>query len=91
MCIGVLPTCMSMCPVCACAQGGQNNVSDPLALESQMVVSLRVGAGNQTEILWKSRQWLLLITEQSLQLWYLKYRVYIVYKFIVVIYLLYLS
>ena len=29
---------------------------DPQELELQMVVSCRVGAGNQTQVLWKSNQ-----------------------------------
>jgi hypothetical protein len=32
-------------------------VPDPVELESQMVVSSHVGAGNQTQVLWKTSQY----------------------------------
>lgn len=41
--------CMYVC-------GDQKRVSDDLDLELQRVVSGHVGAGNQTQILWKSDQ-----------------------------------
>ena len=42
-------------------------MSDPLGQELQTVVSCRVGAGNWTQVLWKSSQWAILTTELSLQ------------------------
>ena len=36
--------------------GGQKRVSDPLKLELQVVVSHLVGAGNQTQVLYKSNK-----------------------------------
>jgi hypothetical protein len=36
------------------AQGSQDEMSDLLELELQMVLSCNVGAGNQTQVLWKS-------------------------------------
>ena len=47
-------------------QGGQKR-ADSLELELQMVVSCRMGAGTQTQVLWKKEQQVLLTTEPPLQ------------------------
>lgn len=45
----VLPACTA---VCACSTiKGQKGVTDPLELESQMIVSYHLDAGNQTLVL----------------------------------------
>ena len=36
--------------------GGQKKALDPLELQLQMVVSLHVGSGNLTQVLWKNSQ-----------------------------------
>ena len=46
---------------------GHKRLSDLLELEKQTIVSCRMGVGNHTQVLWKSRQ--LLTTEPSLQPW----------------------
>jgi hypothetical protein len=40
---------------------GEKIASDPLKLDFKMIVSHCVGAGNQTQVLWKSRQCLYLL------------------------------
>lgn len=48
MCMDV---CLNTCVCTACvldAHRGQKRASDPIGLEVQMAVNLRVGAGNQT-------------------------------------------
>lgn len=48
---------LHMCATCMPgAQEGQKRRSDPLELESQVIVSHDVGARNGTGILWKSSQ-----------------------------------
>lgn len=61
MFMSVLPTCLQMCTyMCAtcmpCAHGSQKRVLDPLGLKVLMVMS-HVGAGNQSQGLWKSSQY----------------------------------
>lgn len=55
MCMRVLSACMSVYHVPG-ALGGQKRESDPLTLESQMVVNRHVSAGNQTRVLLKCIQ-----------------------------------
>ena len=55
------PACISV----PGALGIQKRASDLLELELQMVVSLYVGAGNSTQVLWKNSQFL--IADPSLQ------------------------
>ena len=58
----IFSTWMFCLCVCLCASclpstvGDQKRMSDPLELALQMVVSSHVGAGNPTQILWKSSQ-----------------------------------
>ena len=59
-----LTAAMSVHHVCS-AHGSQKGQSDPLELELQMVVSLYVGAGNQTWVLWKSSLCLQLLDHLS--------------------------
>ena len=54
MCIGVLPPCISVYHLCPC--GGKKRMTDSPSTELYMVVSHHVGAGNQTQFLWKSSQ-----------------------------------
>lgn len=51
--------CPRVCLCTACmpgANGGQKEVLDPLELDIQMVVNQHVGAGNWTQLPWKSNQ-----------------------------------
>jgi len=59
MCISVLPTCVSHAPLMS---SGHKRALDTLELELQMVVSHHVGAGNETQVLCKSK-----LSEPSLQ------------------------
>lgn len=46
--------CMNACPhVCSTCRG-QRMAPDPLELELEMIISHKLGAGNQTVVLWKS-------------------------------------
>ena len=46
--------CLLACAPHECSVRGQKRVSDPLRLGLQMIVSLYVGAGNWTQVLWKN-------------------------------------
>lgn len=43
--------------MCVGAWEGQKNVSDPLDVELEMVVSYHVAAGNRTQLLFKSQKY----------------------------------
>lgn len=61
---------MSVNQFCTCTKRGQKRNPNPLQLELQIFVSYHVGSGNQTQVLWKSSQWVLLIAKPYLQhLW----------------------
>lgn len=67
LCVNVFCLHACLCTVCMIgAQECQKRVWDPQELELQMLVSLHVGVGNQTLVLWKNEQ--LLTTKSSLQL-----------------------
>jgi hypothetical protein len=55
------------------ASGGQKRIPDSIELESQPVVSCNVGAGNWTQVLWKSSQCSWIIYPAPV-LMFLKYR-----------------
>lgn len=50
MCVGILPTRVSVHHVHACAGGDQKRALDFLELELQMITSCRVGAGKRVLI-----------------------------------------
>lgn len=53
MCVGI--TRMYVCVACACStREGQKRASDAPELQLQMTGSHHVGAGNQTQVFWKS-------------------------------------
>lgn len=49
-----LPVCMSMYYLCTCCQWRPEDGVGFLVLEIQAIVSHHIGAGNQTQVLWKS-------------------------------------
>lgn len=56
MCVGALSICMCLSAIHVCSAKGHKRVLDPLELEPHMLMSLSVGAGNQTQVPWKSSQ-----------------------------------
>ena len=53
MCIVVLPACISVHYMCACAHRGQNRTLDPLELDRQRPVSCCAGDKNQILVLYQ--------------------------------------
>ena len=56
MCMGILPSCLSVHHIIAWHFRGQKRSLSALVLKLQMVVSCREVAGNQTQVLCKSSQ-----------------------------------